>query len=36
LTLIDDKENEEHVFEGKWVGVYPTNAEIEIVFTDLY
>jgi hypothetical protein len=35
LTLIDDKENEEHVFEGSWVGVYPTNAEIEIVFTDL-
>jgi hypothetical protein len=35
LTLIDDKKNKEHVFDGKWVGVYPINAEIETTFTDL-
>lgn len=35
LTLIDDKENKVHVFDGKWVGIYPKNAEIETTFTNL-
>lgn len=35
LTLIDNKEKKEHIFEGKWVGVYPINAEIETIFTNL-
>lgn len=35
LTLKDNKENKVHVFEGKWVGVYQTEAEFKTVFTEL-
>ena len=35
LTLIDNKEKKEHVFDGKWVGVYPINVKIETTYTDI-
>ncbi len=35
LTLIDSKENKEHVFKGKWIGVFPINADTKITFTEL-
>lgn len=35
LTLMNEIEHKEQIFEGKWTGRYPINAEIEAIFTDL-
>lgn len=35
LTLMNETEHKEQIFEGKWTGRFPINAEIEAIFTDL-